>query len=175
MATTWLKQSMRALLPFNSFMSLVEFEVDEGDSQTYPLGSPLMYSSGKYIEWTSGNKIAALSAKAGQNSTGIKTNVYLLVPGIFLEANFLGSAAADNVLAQADHGTSFDIAKGANLLGTGDAAYYLQDSTSAVVAKIAAFKASSPEPQAVESQPAAGDTNARVWCLPLVDELHWYT
>lgn len=174
MATTWLKRPMRAVLPYNSYMSLLERRLPEGDSQTFPVGAPLKFSSGLLVVWDSGD-VAALSAQAGQNTTGdLFTQCYLLTPGVELEANFLGSAAADNVLAAADVGNKFDIAEGANLLGTGIKGWYIQDSTSATVVRISEMRASSPEPLALESIPAVGDTNARVWAIPHYANLHWY-
>jgi hypothetical protein len=174
MAFTWPKRSMTAVLPTNSYLSLAERRVPEAASQTYPTGALLNYSSGLYAKWSSGD-LAALSCQEGQNTSGAFTNVYLLFPGIELEANFLGSAAADNVLAAADHGTAFDIAEGANLLGTGEAGWYVQDSTSATKVRIIfGGEGCVHNPQAETSYVTAGDTNAIVRAIPLISALHWY-
>lgn len=178
MAQTWPKVPMTAMMPSNSFMSLVERRVPEAASQTWNVGALLNYSSGLYQKWSSGD-IAAIACQDGQNTTGAFTNVYLIVPGVELQANFLGSAAADNVLAAADHGGAFDVAEGANLLGTGVAGFYVQDSTSAAKVRIlfgtegvGGLECSAGD--RTQTYVAAGDTNAIVRAIPLISVLHWY-
>lgn len=172
--STWPKRPMRAVLPTNSWMSLLERRLPEADSQTFPVGAPLKNSSGLVAEWDSGD-IIGLSATAGQNTTGdIYTNLYLLVPGVELEANFLGSAAADNVLAAADVMGKFDIASSATLLGTGKPGWYIQDSTSATMVRICELPGVVGLPQSMESLVAVGDTNAIVRAIPHIANLHWY-
>lgn len=173
-AIEWIKRSMIAVMPSNSYVSLLEREWPEGDNQTFVIGAPIAFSSGLAVAWTSGN-LAGISAVAGQNTTGdLFTKVYLLEPGVCIEANFLGSAAANNTLAAADMGTAFDIASDVNLLGTGRAGWYLQDSTSATMARISELKASIPNPLEDRSIPAIGDVNTRLRAIPLIANLHWY-
>lgn len=172
--STWLKRPMRAVLPTNSWMSLLERRLPEADSQTFPVGAPLKNSSGLIAVWDSGD-ILGLSATAGQNTTGdIFTQVYLLVPGIEIEANFLGSAAADNVLAAGDVHGKFDIAASATLLGASSAGWYIQDSTSATMVRICDLPPSTANPQGLESRVAVGDTNAIVRAIPHIANLQWY-
>lgn len=173
MATTWPYRPMRAVLPSNSYLSLVERRVPEAASQTFCVGALLNYSSGLYQKWSSGD-LAALSCMEGQNTTGAFTNVYLLVPGVELEANFLASSAANNTLAAADHGTAFDVAEDSDLLGTSEPAFYIQDTTSAVKVRICEFPSIEDAPQALESYVAADDVNAIVRAIPLLSVLHWY-
>lgn len=174
MATTWPKTAMRAVMPSNSYLSLVERRVPEAASQTFAIGSLLTYSSGLYAVWASGD-LSAISCQEGQNTTGAFTNVYLILPGVELEANFLGSAAADNVLAAADHGTAFDVAVSSTLLGASSPGFYIQDSTSATKVRIIFGAEGVPfGPQATESYVAAGDTNAIVRGIPLISALLWY-
>ena len=174
MAETWDKGPLRLFSLSNSFLSLVERRVPEGASQTFVTHAPLKIVSGLAVEWTSGTDIAFWSAGDGRNTTGADAMVYFATPELGIEANFLGSAAADNVLAAADFGTAFDLAKSATLLGTGKPGWYLQDSTSSVMARICQFHCEMALPNKLPTlRPTAGDTNARVRALPLTANLHW--
>jgi hypothetical protein len=177
MAVTWGKAPLVPIVESNSFLSLIERYIPEGASQTFPVGSPLKMASGLAVAFVapSDADLAAFSLEAGHNNSGSTARVVLAYPGVEFEANFLGSAAADNIIAAADFaGAGFDLATDANLLGTGLAAWYLQDSTSSVAARISALRADRGIPaNSTQSQPAIGDTNARVRCCPLFSILHW--
>lgn len=174
MALTWQKAPLRLFGLSNSFLSLVEREIPEGASQTFVTHSPIKIASGLAVEWTSGTDIAFWSCGSGQNTTGAKGMFYFATPDIGIEANFLGAAAADNVLAAADFGITRDIAKG-NLLGAANDAWYIQDSADGVMVKICQFHTETKVPNELPSlRPAAGDTNARLRALPLISKLDWY-
>jgi hypothetical protein len=175
MAKTYAKGYLQPIAPSNSYLSLYEREMPEAASQTFPEGSPLKFSSGLLAEFVNptDGKIAAISLIAGQNTTGALTKVVLTSDILWFEANFLGAAAADNVLAAADVGTSFDLAKSTTLLGTGYPGWYLQDATSDVAAKIGRLVSAQVPPQSDSSLPAVGDTNARVQARILDTKSHW--
>lgn len=175
MAKTFLKGHLQPIMPSNSYLSLYERILPEAASQTFPEGSPLKFASGLLAKWVSTGdaKIAAISLEEGQNTTGAQAKVVLTSDVLWIEANFLGSSAADNVLAAADVGTAFDLAENANLLGTAEAGWYLQDSTSDAVARIGALVSSIVLPQSDSSFPEVGDTNARVRARILTDKTIW--
>lgn len=176
MAVTWTKKPLRPIVESNSFLSLYERYIPEGASQTFPAGAPLKMASGLAVVFVapSDADLAAFSLEAGHNTTGAEIECILAYPGVEFEANFLGSAAADNVLAAGDlGGAGFDLAASSTLIGGASAGWYLADTTSSVSARICAFRAQSPEPNVLQSQPAAGDTNARVRCCPLFSVLLW--
>jgi hypothetical protein len=174
MAETWPKRPLFAVAPSAAIVGLMERRWPEGASQTFPIGAPLKVSSNTLVEWTAGTDLAALSVAAGQNTTGATCAVYFLVPGIELEGNFLGSAAADNILAAADVGTAFVLAKSTTLLGTGNAGWYVEDNASNACVKLCELMAEQPVPNVNATYPAVGDTNARVRVMPLTSLLYWF-
>lgn len=174
MAETWLKRPLFAVAPSAAIIGLMERRWPEGASQTFPIGSPLKVSSNALVEWTAGTDLAALSCAAGQNTTGATCAVYFLLPGIELEGNFLAGSAADNVLAAGDVGTAYVLAKGTNLLGTGNDGWYIEDNVTNACVKISELMAEQPIPNVNATYPAVGDTNARVRAMPLIANLYWY-
>lgn len=173
MARTWQKGPLRLYDPSNSFLSLLERRVPEGASQTFVTHSPLKLTSGLAVEWTSGTDVAYFAAGDGQNTTGAFANVYMMDPRIEFEASFLGSAAADNVLAAADLGIARDLVKGTSLLGTGKDGWYIADTAVTGHCRITAFEAENAD-FASQSWPATGDTNARVRAKILGNLNHWF-
>jgi hypothetical protein len=174
MAETWARGPLRLFALSNSFISLVERRVPEGASQTFVTHSPLKIVSGLAVEWTAGTDVAFWSAGDGQNvASGAFAMVYFATPELGIEANFLGSAAAANVLAAADFGTAFDLAKGTDLLGTGKDGWYISDTTSSIMVRICEIHSEMTIPNKLPAPPAVGDTDARVRALPLTSLLHW--
>ena len=85
------------------------------------------------------------------------------MPNLTLEGTFLGSSAADNVLAQTDLGLDRNLASNANLLGTSKAGWYIEDTTTDDSVRIMDFVSNETVPNATGVTYAeAGDTNARV-------------
>ncbi len=175
MAKTYQKGCLQPILPSNSYLSLYERQLPEGASQTFPEGAPLKFASGLLLEFVNPTdaKLAAWSLEAGQNTTGATAKVLLASEVNWIEANFLGSAAADNVLAAGDIGTAFDLAKSTTLLGAASAGWYIQDSTSDACAKIGGLVSAQVLPQSDSSYPEVGDTNARVRARILNTKTAW--
>lgn len=169
MATTWPREPLRPFVPSNSFLSLLEVERLEAASQTFPVGAPLKLSSGLLAEWVSvaDGDMYAISQTAGQNTTGATVKCVLLEPHVWLEGNFLGSAAAANTLAAGDLGLSCDLIKGTALLGAGEDGWYFSDTTAGVAVAIAAFECNQVRPNITQIRPAAGDIDARVQAIVL--------
>jgi len=177
MANTYPKAPLRVSVPSNSFLSLIERAWPEGASQTFPVGAPLKLASGLAVVWVSPTDapIAAFSLTAGQNlASGAVTKVVLAEPHVELEANLLGSAAADYTLLATDLGTAYDLKSAANLLGTGVAGWYFAATTTDVAVRINNFSSDIIIPNQLASSPAAGDTNARVKARVEKTKSLWY-
>lgn len=139
----------------------------EGANQTWPAGSPVKFASGFVAEWVSvaDADIAGFVMTAGHNAAAgaNPVDVVLAHQQIWIEANFLGASAADNVLAQADLGIERDLVKDANLLGTGEAGWYIKDAADGAAVIIAEFDSAPVYHPNVEGyRPVAGDINARI-------------
>lgn len=177
MANTYPKLPLRVGVPSNSFLSLMERAYPEGASQTFPVGSPLKLASGLAVVWVSptDGALAAFSLTAGQNvASGAVTKVILAEPHVELEANLLGSAAADYTLAATDLGTAYDLKSAANLLGTGSAGWYFAATTTDVAVRICDLRSAITIPNQLASFPATGDTNARVKARVEKTKSLWY-
>lgn len=176
MAKTYQKAPLRISAPSNSFLSLIERAWPEGTSQTFPVGSPVKLVSGLATVWVNPTdaKIYGFALIAGQNTTGATTKILLAENNIELEANLLGSAAADRTLLAADLGTAYDLVSGANLLGTGAAAWYFAATTSDVAVRICDFMSDITIPNQLASNPAVGDTNPRVKARVETAKSIWY-
>lgn len=165
MAKTYPKQALAVSFPSDAWLGYNTRYVPEGASQTFVSSSPVVFSSGYIVAAASpSTAIAAISLQAGSNTTAGAVNIPVLPAynGLVLFLNFLGAAAADNVLAAADMGTSFELEVDSNLLGTGLAGWYLQDATVAPSVKITSFASDYIFPNNSEVVAVAGDTNARV-------------
>lgn len=182
MAITWPKFPLKPLVPSNSYLSILERDYPEGASQTFPVGAPLKAASGLLIEWVNPTDadIFAFSLTEGHNDTGSTVKTLLATPEIEFCANFLGSAAADNVIAAADLGLTRDLAKSTTLLPaheTNRNGWYIADTNSDVAVIISQFKADiSPtvaDANATASDPAVGDTNARVFARIIAGKSTW--
>jgi hypothetical protein len=164
----------------DTFLSYTTKRYLEAASQTYPAGSPVKNSSGYIAEWenVADADIIGFVFTAGSNdgSAGLSTvDVVLAVPDLRVEANFLGAAAADNVLAQADLFIERDLLKGANLLGTGAAGWYIADAAdgaAVIIQEFDCFRVKFADRD--NYKPEAGDTNARVRAAVKPGVSAWY-
>lgn len=179
MAETYQKRGLHLFAPDDPTLGYVTRKYTEAASQTFPAGSPVKASSGHvavFVSPSDGDMIG-FAIGAGHNSAAgtDEADVILALPDIAIHATFLASAAADNVLAQADRFSPFDLASNANLLGTGEAGWYLQDSTSSSSLTIESFK-HEPDffPTINKSAAEAGDTNARVTCRVIPGASVWF-
>ena len=177
MAKTYVKQSLRVIAPSDSYVSLIERRLPEGASQTFPIGAPLKLASGLAVVWVSvaDAPLAAISLEAGHNTTGREVACIYANTDIEIEANFLGSAAADNVLAAADFGTDFDLASSSTLIGGADPGWYIADTTVGPAVCMSNYRVNQQIPNSEVMLAEAGDTNARVRAKFLQDVLQWDT
>lgn len=172
---TGLKRPLVAFNSSNPYGSLYERDLAEGASQTFPVGAPLKISSGLLIEWVNPTDadIHSFSLTEGHNDTGSTVKVVMAFPDVEIEANFLGSAAADNVLAAADCGLTRDLAKGTDLLGTGEDGWYIADTSGDVAVIISQFRSNQVLPNQLNSFAQVGDTNARVFAKIIAGKSLW--
>jgi hypothetical protein len=176
MALTWPKLPLRPFYSSNPFLSLFERDYLEAASQTFPACAPLKNSSGLLAEWVSPSDgdIVAVSLTAGQNTTGATVKAVIATPDLELEGNFLGSAAADNVLAAGDLFLTRDLAKSTTLVDNAtNPGWYIADTSSAVAVVITQFACNQVIPNVLQTKPLAGDTNARVFCKILAGGTPW--
>lgn len=180
MAITFPKQQMAVYQPDDAWLGMVTQYLPEGASQTFVDGAPVIFSSGYIIIHATSDPItediAGFAQEAGHNTTaGAKqVGVVPCIPGIHLHANFLGAAAADNVLAQTDLGITRDLDYSATLLGAASPGYYIEDAAANATVKIVSFKSDyTPSVGTNQVQAAAGDTNARLRAAVLVDKCAW--
>lgn len=149
----------------------------EADSQVWLAGWPVIMASGKVTEWVNaaGGLIWGFALADGQNATtGLAPAKF--VPAyntLLIEANFMGSSAADNVLAAGDLGGQFDLTKDANLIGSVDG-WFILDASSEDTVTVVAFETAHTLPTADAYQTAAGDTNARVRAVVTPGKGLWY-
>lgn len=179
MANTYPKLPLRVIVPSSSFLSLIERDWPEADSQTFPVGAPLKNSSGKAAVWVNSGDadILGISLTAGQNTTSATTptKIVPLTAEIELEANFLGGSAADNVLAAGDLFLTRDLIASSTLLPKAPrAGWYFEDAANDAVIQIIEFKSDFIPPNSVATAPAAGDTNARVRGRVIEGKSDWY-
>jgi hypothetical protein len=179
MAYTFPKRRLSAFCPQDPHEGYIVKSHHEGASQSFPRGAPLAMVGGYLVVFvaTGTAKIWGFSVTEGNNTTaGAKQVKYVpAVPEVYFRASFLGSSAANNVLAQTDFGGTFDLASNANLEGTGKPGWYLQDSASDAVGIIMdADPKESPPPDQDEHRSLAGDTNARLLCRLAAGASIWY-
>lgn len=166
MALTHNKLPLRPFYSSNPYMSLFERDYPEAASQTFPACAPLKIVSGLLAEWVNPTDadVFAISLTAGQNTTGATVKAVFATPDLELEGNFLGSAAADNVLAAADLGLSVDLAKSTTLIdNAANPGWYFADTTSDVACVITQLRCNQVPPNSTQTNTAVGDTNARVF------------
>lgn len=176
MATTHIKQRLDVVQD-DAMLSLITRQLPEGASQTFVLNAPVAIASGYVVVFVAPTtaKLAGFAMSDGHNSAAgtDSVDVVLAVPGITkIEANFLGSAAADNVLAAADFGSKFDLASSSTLINGDSPGWYIADTTSDPSVRICQFPPMRVA-NTTQVRTAAGDTNARVYATPIATKTHW--
>jgi hypothetical protein len=165
MAKTYGKQALAVSVPSDAWLGYNTRYAPEGASQTFVSSSPLVFSSGYLVVGADPTTaIACFSLQAGHNTTAGAYNIPVLPAynGLVLFGNFLGAAAADNVLAAADMGASFDLKLSSTLLGASSPGWYILDAAASACVKITSFASDMVLPNSSETVAVAGDTNARV-------------
>src|SRR5262245_14573368 len=132
MAVTHVKNRLEVIVHDATMLESITREWPEGASQTFLAGAPLKLVSGlalKFVTPTDG-KLAGFALSDGHNvASGASVTVIPAFPHIEIECNFLGAAAADNVLAAADFGNKFDLLESTTLIGGDTAGWYISDAT----------------------------------------------
>lgn len=174
MAITHTKARLEPIVHDDVLLSLITRRLPEGASQTFKSHSPVALSSGLVVAFVAPATalLAGFALSDGSNTTGAYTDVVLAVGGLEIEANFLGSAAADNVLAAADLGGKFDLLSSSTLINGALPGWYISDATADPSVRICEF----PPVRVANStstRTAAGDTNARVRAQPIQTKTHW--
>lgn len=163
----------------DTYLSYITQRYLEAASQTYPEGSPVKASSGLIAEWVSvadGDIIGFVFTEGANDAGGLThVDVVLAMPQLRIEANFLGAAAADNALAQADLFIERDLVKSTTLLGASAAGWYIKDAADGAAVIIQEFDCS-PVFFSTQNEykPLAGDTNARVRASVKPGVSAWY-
>lgn len=175
MAKTYDTYGLKAIHPLQPLASWLRQDLPKASATTIVKGAPVKMASGLAVEWVNPTDadIDAFTMSAAENGKTTVEAIYA-AHDVILELTFLGSAAADNVLAATDHHKSVDLAKGANLLGTGVAGWYASDTTADVAVKIVDFRSQYVFPTVNESIAVAGDTNARIRAHVLPGVSSWY-
>lgn len=175
MAKTYDTLGLKAIHPFQPLGSWLRQDLPKASATAIVKGAPIKMASGLAVEWVNPTDadIDGFTMAAAVDGETTVESIYA-TEDVVLELTFLGSAAADNVLAAADHHKSVDLAKGANLLGTGVAGWYAADTTVDVAVKIISFESSKILPNSSETIAVVGDTNARVRAHVLPGVSSWY-
>lgn len=161
MAKTFLTEALKATTPGQPAASWLRQNFPKASATTFPVG-PIKLVSGLAVVWVNPSDadiIAFALAAAVADETEVEC-MYAM-PDVILEATFLGSAGADNVLAAADLGLSRDLAKITDLTADGDG-WCVTDTSADVAVDIVEFRSQQIHPQSAEDFAAAGDTNARI-------------
>lgn len=168
MAKTYPKRPLMPAVPNDAFLGFVSVEYQEATSQTFKAYSPVVLASGLLNEASSTITTTPMLGIVLEDATNASTTGTFLRVCPFMGdstsvyGNFLGAAAADNVLAAADLGNDYQLAKSTTLLGTGKPGWYILDDSTNGCVKISSFRSDWTIPQSNESAAVAGDTNARV-------------
>lgn len=165
MAKTYPKQALVVGFPSEAWLGYNTRYVPEAASQTFVSSSPVVFASG-YISTAANpaSAIAGFSLQAAHNSTAGAYQMPVLpaLNGVVVFGNFLGSAAADNLLAAADLGVAYNLALSSTLLGASSPGWYIEDGVGTASTKITSFASDYVFPNNSEVVAVAGDTNARV-------------
>lgn len=155
----------------DSFLSAIVREAPEAASQTFPIGAPLIFSSGLVAEEAAtvdlDGDVIGFAARAGQNGTGKVSSFIPAFAGIEFFANFLNNANphnTTNAIAAADVGGTFEIQKDTNIVGDGGAAvWHVADvGTTAAALMVSLQSDHTPENQLNAGGAQVADLNARV-------------
>jgi hypothetical protein len=153
------------------FLSIATRRVPEAASQTFNEGSPVKLVAGlatAYVDIADA-PMYAIAVQAASGTTGTELECVLAYPNLVeIEANVLGTSAADEVLTAGSLGTAYDLVVDANLVGTGESGWYIdQNDTTDPEVRVSAFESNQVVPNEYNIPPQAGDTNARVRCVIL--------
>lgn len=174
---TFTKQASKVYNYDNPYLSLLFREGLEAAAQTFKEGWPLKLpvGTGLYTEWVNPGD-GDIAAFAAQDATGVTSTKILIVLAeptkVLVEANFLGAAGIDNVLAQTDFGIARDLEKLATLINGTLPGWYIEDAAAAAAVKILSGR-NAAMGLTLESDALAGDTNARVRARILDSVSHW--
>jgi len=176
MAKTFPKRALGVRLEDSPVLGYAARWEPEGASQTYPAGSPVVFTSGYVVE--AANPVLAImgfAIEAGHNTTAGAALAKFLpaYDGLIFYGNLLASSAADRTLVATDLGSSFRIAKDSNLLGTGLPGWYIEATGTTTACKIVSFRADLVVPNEVNDRAAVGDTNPRVGAIALDSIRQW--
>lgn len=174
MAKTYLKGSIKPFTPNAAMLDVLRVTLPEAASQTFIASAPVVFSSG-YIAVGSDpvTTVHGFALEAAHNSTAGAYRIQIIpaAPGMFLHlfGNLLTTAAADNVLAATDLGTTMNINYEATGGSDSGPIWHLGDSTSNAGVKVVSFD---HDPAYIvqgqsEVRAVAGDTNARVTAVLL--------
>lgn len=159
MAKTFTKGALGFGMPGDSYLEYAVLYSPEAASETFLTAAPVKWASGYLTAGTSQCvALTGFSLNAASNTTAgaVNTKWIPCYAGLKVFGNFLGSAAADNVLAAADLGGSFGLA-----LLTSTYWYFIDDTgTPGVI--ITSFESDQRVPNNSSVIAVAGDTNARV-------------
>lgn len=179
MAKTFVTRALSFHFPSAAFLTWASDELPEAASQTFEAGSPVKFASGYVAVWVNPGDadIMGFAYEAGNNGSSAgdyNVKVIRALPGLALEANFLGSSAATNVLAAADLGTEAGLVHNANLLGTGSGGWYFEDGGTAAVIIQKFVAAPAMVTNTPNEAPAAGDSDARIRAYVKPGVSLWY-
>lgn len=171
------KARLECIVHDATMLELITRELPEGASQTFIANCPVALTAGLVVAFVAPATVllAGFAVKDGQNTTaGTKNStVVLAVPGVEIEANLLGAAAADFVLLAANVGAKFDMAVASPLFGTVNA-WYIKNATADPVVRVCGLPPIRV-PNSPNSRTLVGDTNARVRALPIRTATIWNT
>jgi len=168
MAKTFVKGQMAVRMPNDAMLAVVPYYLQEGASQTFLNGSPVVITSGYVVAAADGATTVEGFALEDAHNSAAGTDKIKIVPAstgnaLHVYANFLTTAAADNILAATDLGLNATIEYAATASSSGGPIWHAGDSESSAGLRLVGFEcepAYIPANQA-ELGPVAGDTNAR--------------
>lgn len=170
MAKTFAKSALSVVIPSDAYLGFASRHALEGSTQTFVSSAPVVLTAGYIVAAANpATAVYGFALEAGHNITQGTQQIKFLpcYHGLEINANFLGSAAADNDIVVADWGLAVRIALSATLLGASSPGWYLEDTGSTQAAKISDFKSDVLVPNSSETRAFAGDTNARVRAVVL--------
>ena len=176
MAKTYPKRSLGVRLEDHPVLSYAARHEPEGALQTFPAGSPVMFSGGFVVE--AANPVAAmlgLAIEAGKNApAGTRLTKFIpAIDGVLVYGNLLAAAAADRVLAAADLGASYRLSKDPALLGAGKPGWYIEATATTTASKVVSFRSDLIVPNEPKDRAEPGDTNPRVGVIVLDSVRQW--
>ena len=181
MAFTFPKQRLSCVRLDQPNMAPYVREHDEGVSETFVTGAPVVITAGLIVEGASpATDIYGFSVRAGQNLAAPTRRAEFIpvVDGLEFFANFLGAAGADNVIAAADYSVAAgrDLEK-ANILPGAVEAWYVLDAAVAASVRMTSdrsdYTRNAGEENPGTARVVVGDTNARPTFVVLASVRSW--